>query len=187
MMETSGACFACRRQPWQKEKMLQHDDQWHFSHGLEIPQSVPCCPCFTDREIRSLCLAWNFLVWVYLSLGTVTLAHWYTVKWFKLFLFSNLKQTLDRILYIWVCFTMISSIYSHWMTGIQRTSVYWLSVSHHVKLWCLVAPGCTGLYCLCSLLAKTKLTTCVMCVLSGCSKQSIRCKAQKSKNKKEVV
>lgn len=43
-----------------RKKMLEHDDQWHFSHGLEIPQSVPCCPCLADREIRSLCSAWNF-------------------------------------------------------------------------------------------------------------------------------
>lgn len=68
--------------------MLEHDDQWHFSHGLEIPQSVPrCCPGFTEREIRSQCSAWNFLVWVCLSLDTLTSAHWHSVNRFFNFFF----------------------------------------------------------------------------------------------------
>lgn len=44
-------------------------------------------------------------------------------------------------------------------------------VSHQEKLWCFIPAGCTGLGCLRRLWAKTTLTTSVMCVLSGCSKQ----------------
>lgn len=104
-----------------KKKMLEHDDQWHFSHGFEIPQSVPCCPGLSEGKMRSQSSAWIFLVWVFSSLGIVTSAptHWQGNVAASFLTYSKWCS----LQYILVCFTVLSWVYSDCTKGIHRMSL----------------------------------------------------------------
>lgn len=104
--------------------------------------------------------------WVCLSLRTITSAHWHSVVWFQhlLLFFLNQNKYYTAFSTFWFVFSILSWFHSNWRTGICRDVTSTVSVSNQVKLRCVIPAGCTGLCCLCSLWAKTNLTTSVICL-----------------------
>lgn len=122
--------------------MLERDDQWHFSHGFEIPQPAPCCPRSADREIRSIRSERNLLVWVCLSLGTITsrsltLCRAISGSFFLFIYFQAKRNAAQLRVRRGLFYNIVRRFTAIWMTQKRRTSpLLWVC---HIRWSCGVS------------------------------------------------